>query len=163
MKKYALALLLTLLAATANASGLYYDADRNGEGILILDNETTIVGYLFTYGGEACNDVRLPQVGPHLPTDTGCKLNEQRWFFFADDLVNGEASGTLYIASGVNYPDGEIDPDNPFGVIVGLPEPVGTYHLRTMESGYQVIVLSEGTTDDPLYERIFNFTAKLFP
>lgn len=157
-----------LHAASAMASGLYYDADRDGEGLMLMRDGERVVGYFYTYGGLWCGEVvRPPVVSPAPPVEPipECDLNAQRWFFFADPFVEKVgAAGILYASEGVNYPDGEFDETNPFGVIVGKVFPVGTYFLRPWEDGYQMVVVPpDGTKpDDPLYQRVFNFTTLLF-
>lgn len=141
--------------------GLYYDVDRNGEGMMALTDETRIVGYFYTYGQEQCESE--PEVSPSLENGGECDLNGQRWFFFADDLVEGEAEGNLYHTKGVNYPEGQFDKSNPFGVIVGAAKVVGTYYLREAGDGYELVVLPlSGMPDDPLYFNVFYFTTRLF-
>lgn len=168
MKKLVLLMLLMPMMVLAQ-SGLYFNPDRNGEGITLTTDGDLYVTYFFTYGGYQCDTIREPTVSPSLPPEEPCDLNGQRWFFGADlykkdkDLVEG----TFYMTTGVDYPEGALSNDNPFGVDVGQAIPVGNYALRARGEGYQLRVfqLDENAVlpdDDYLFEVIFDFNTLLF-
>ncbi len=171
--KYFKLLLILLFAMVAAApiyaadTGLFYDAERDGEGLLVMRDERLIVTYFFTYGASSCDEDYKPDVGPLLPEFYDCGNQGQRWFFTSDKW-NGEdmeATGFIFMASGVDYPKGIPDVTNPFVQIVGEAIPVGVYILRPAGDGYQMLVVPYGDRldkDDPLYNRIYQFTTLLF-
>ena len=53
MKNYLLALFL-LVPSMAMATGVYYNPDANGEGIVLMEKDNFYVTYFYTYGGEDC-------------------------------------------------------------------------------------------------------------
>jgi len=154
-------LILLLLSSTlmAGESGLYFDPERNGEGISVHRSGDTVVTFLFTYGALFCDGVIEPTVSPSL-TPEDCDLSGQRYFFATDDIdeFDTAVSGALFITSGRNYPDGIIDE-------VGEAQAVGVYTLVRKGDGFLMAVDRFGsvlTEDDPLFERIFDFSTRLF-
>lgn len=173
MRNWFLAAVLMLVAGTSMAgdSGLYYDELRNGEGILMLVNDETVVVYFFTYGAHECyyEDVIENSNGKD------CDYNGQRWFYgviepeeeeptpessAADDL-----EGTLYITHGINYPEGEPHDFIPFVHNVGENIAIGTFGMRRNLGGWLMDVAPNEVhldVDDPVFERIFKFETQLF-
>lgn len=155
MKKLLLFILLAFLSATAFAqTGIYYDVERNGEGITVfnwtnLHKEQVVTFYFYTYDMQ----------------------NNQRWFF-ASDAWNGKQSmGKLHMTEGVKYPEG-VPSDEPFEedvVIVGVPFEVGDYTLIAGEEGGYLLWVEqlededENVIDDKdyLYDRAWFFTDAL--
>jgi hypothetical protein len=169
MYKFLLTLLLLLCSfnLAAGETGLFYDADREGSGIMVLRDERLTVLYMYTYGARSCHHYLEPSVSPSVPYGGECGIDGQRWFFLADkwNEADDEATGFLFMAEGDNFPQGIPDVTNPFSVIIGKAIPVGVYVLRPSGDGYQMLVVRFGDSldgDDPLYGRIFNFTTPLF-
>ena len=168
MKKWLLTLVLMLVAgpSVAGDSGLYYDEQRNGEGILVLVDGTKYVTYFFTYGGLECYE---DDNGPKTQGISGddCDLNGQRWFYGSDDFdfLLGQVAGTLYMAHGILYPIGEPVDNVPFVHNVGKSVAVGSYILRPNGEGFLMDVAPSGEVldkFDPLYENIYIFRKVLF-
>lgn len=167
--KYILSLLLLFVAAPIYAAetGLFFDSERNGEGLLVMRDDRLIVTYFFSYGASSCDEEDEPVVGPLLPEFYDCEYQGQRWFFTSNKW-NGEdmeATGFMFMASGVDYPKGIPDMTDPFVQIVGEAVPVGVYLLRPAGDGYQMLVVPYGDQldkDDPLFGRIYQFTTLLF-
>jgi hypothetical protein len=158
------ALLLTLLMVAGSVmadSGLYYDPGRNGEGLSLHTNGDTVVGFLFTYGGED-SEVSMPippYVSPQFPLEE--PLNGQRWFLLSPGTLVGDcADGELYIGGGVNYPV----PLVPNGI--GDVRLVALYTLCKLGDGWQLLVErtedSPLAEDDPLFLVNFDFDVLLF-
>ena len=167
MKKWLLTLVLMLVAGTSVAgdSGLYYDEQRNGEGILVMVDGTKYVTYFFTYGGLECEFDKAPE--PKGIEEDDCDLNGQRWFFGSDDFdpLLGQVGGTLYMAHGILYPIGEPVDNEPFIHNVGKAVAVGKYVLRPNGDGFLMDVAPTGEVldeMDPLYEEIYIFRKVLF-
>jgi hypothetical protein len=166
-----LPLLLLLLSGTLFAadSGLYYDAERDGEGILMLRNGDTVVTYMFTYGEDNCPDTDPVPSPSTVDDDDECDLNGQRWFFGVDEYeeISEEVAGTLYMGVGTNYPVGVQDKFDPFVMNVGQAVPAGEYILRRREDGWRMWIgpLSKGGVldeDDVLFDKVFEFRTQLF-
>jgi len=162
--KYLLTLILLLFTVPAVAqTGIYYDMERNGEGITVfnwtnLHKEQVVTFYFYTYDED----------------------NNQRWFFASDAWSGKQSTGKLHITKGVKYPEG-VPSDEPFEedvVIVGVPTEVGDYTLILGEEGGYLLwveqleddvgpVVSpsrpEGIVDDTdyLYDRAWFFTDTL--
>ena len=164
MKILCLALMMLCGVVSAGDSGIFYDYELNGEGVLLMRDGDRIVIYMFTYGGLQCPDVQPDENTIDLPE---CDLNGQRWFFGTGDYEadKSEVSGVLGVAEGLDYPFGVRDKDDPFRMNVGEPEEVGKFILRRSEKGWRMFV--EQTTralsvNDPLFDRVFEFQTKLF-
>lgn len=96
-----------------------------------------------------------------------CDLNGQRWFFGVEEWDGEDATGVLYLAEGVNYPEGVFNPDVWKGVTVGDPEVAGLYQIiwGGEEKGYHLEVIHWGDTlmpDDPIYQQPYTFNTLLF-
>ena len=166
--KYILMIMLLLVAGTALAgdSGLYYDYDLNGEGLLMQVDGDRYVIYMFTYGEFKC-DEKDPIPSPSVDDDDECSLNGQRWFFGTGtyDTLTTEVTGVLGITEGLKYPFGIRDPADPFRNLVGEVAEVGDYQLRREGDGWRMFVTQttrELSKNDPLFDRVFEFTTNLF-
>lgn len=141
-------------------TGVYYNPDRDGEGIVAFTDDERIVFYVYTYGAELCATERVEP----LVIQEVCTNNGQRWFFGADPWNGRAATGFLFATEGVEYPKGKPDPSNPYGVIVGEPTAVGFYVIDYTELGYRLAVVPFGVVDpdDEIYNRVYNFSGLLF-
>lgn len=154
-------LMLLLFTSTllAGDSGLYFDPDRNGEGISIHRTNGVLTMFFYTYGALFCDGVIEPVVSPSLPGDD-CDFRGQRWFYSSDPINEEDTivSGTFYITSGFNYPEG-------LNSEVSILDEVGTYILVRSGSGFLMAVDREDTTvlvvDDPIYNGFYNFSTLL--
>jgi len=106
MKYFVTALLTSLLffnTARAADTGVWFNPDRNGEGINIITNDDTLVFFFYTYR-DSIHSVPpvvspappdVPQVGPNLPV----------WYIGQADNFDGEsAEGILYAAEAFDFP-----------------------------------------------------------
>jgi len=161
MKKYLIAGLLWLMAlnAVAGDSGLYTDETRYGEGITLIRSQDIVQFFLFTYepNAECWNFENIPEVTDW--DEHNC--HEQRWFLTGgDELIGDTVNGFLYQTVGIDYPDGGIDPDDPFVSVVGDDFVVGLYVLKRQGTGWRMVVFPVGNVlsiDDPLYNTTFSF------
>ena len=147
-------------AATAFAgdSGLYYNENSNGQGILLLVDGDRYVTYLFTYGADDDYDYFVDGKG---------NLDGQRWFFGADEYSDEDerAGGVFYGTHGLNFPFGIPDKDEPFVNNVGETFVAGKYELRRIPGGFRLGVVPAGEVldkDDVLYDGEFRFDIQLF-
>jgi len=150
--------------AHAGDSGLYYDKDRDGDGIILTRNGNLVQFYLYTYDPyQGCWGINIPDGG--LVTNGNC--HENRWFLSSGDTLDEEkqeVSGFLYTAVGLNYPKGMPDPNDPFRVVVGEGHIVGLYILKREEDGWRLAVVRFGEIldkGDPMFGNVFELTEPL--
>ena len=151
----------------AQDSSMFFNADRVGEGIVLLRGEDDrMVFFFFTFGHEQCFEI-APKVSP-AELELDCDQNGQRWFFGSEtyDPVLDQIKGELFIVDGQNYPEGIMDPFDPFVQNVGKAEVVGEFTLRRGGNGWRLFVDQDGTErlhdGDVLYEAIWEFQDLLF-
>ena len=104
--------LVTLLAlcftfpVLAGDTGIYFDPNRDGEGIVLNRAGERVQFYFFTYeDADDCWNITIPESG--LVTSDNC--HETRWFLNSPATLSPdglEASGYLYGVVGLNYPEG---------------------------------------------------------
>lgn len=163
--KYILAALLALMTLPAFAmdSGLYFNPERDGEGINLIRNGDKVVFYFYTYQPhERCWNVEVPEGS--LVTDDNC--NEQRWFLSAGDKLQEDTiEGWLYIGLGTGYPKCLPNPEDPFLSVCGDAHIIGRYIMARNQNGWRMIVVRVGEIldkEDPLFNQVFDFTTPLF-
>jgi len=158
-----LALILAILFSIATfdtQAQLYFDPERNGEGISVTQEGDTFTTIVFTYGALTCDGIIEPVVSPSLPQDD-CDLGAQRWFIGTNDInEDGTAIiGELLVTSSPTYPDA-------ISGNLSVSEVVGEYTmLRSGEGWFFFVDRATGsplTVEDPLYEGFFDFTTRLF-
>jgi hypothetical protein len=159
MKRLALFILLTCFSVSALAqSGIFWDHEETGHGVLVNQNVFATSMYLFTYGSERC-DMKTEDIEPY------CDLNGTRWAFGSNKMVDGVARGHLYMATGLNFPKGIQDDVDPFVWHIGLTHAVGEYRMWPAGKGWTVEIthfkedtLTESPLDpdDPLF-RTYEF------
>ncbi len=166
MRKIIFALLALCMChpVFAQDSGMYFDAERSGEGILLMrDKDANMTLFLFTFGGE-CNYIE-PSVSP---SESECDTNGQRWFWGSGkyDPNLDQVKAEFFIVTGVSYPDGDMDPFDPFIQNVGKAREVGEFTLRRTGDGWRLFVDRDNEDwleeEDVLYSRIWTFTTLLF-
>ena len=162
--KYLLILLLALsMPLMAQDSGLYYNVERDGEGINLIRNGDTVVFYLYTYENETgCWNIEIPETG--LVNESNC--GEQRWFLSGGDKIIDDSviEGWLYMGIGTGYPKCIPDANDPFLSICGEAHIVGRYIMSRYNDGWRMIVLHFGEIlgkEDHLYSTVFEFTTQL--
>jgi hypothetical protein len=159
MKKYILALILICFTGSvfAQDSGLFYDPERNGEGLYVLERDGILQIGFFTYI-RRCNHHLFD--GEAKIIDEGfryCRL-QQAWYVSGQHpLLGGQANGPLYVG---NPYEGD-DIDTTLAHVID----VGVFYLFKTETGYDMIVLQTGGAlhpDADIYHRTYHFSQYLF-
>lgn len=151
--------LFTSTAAVAQDSGVYFNPEADGEGIVLIRNGDLFVTYLFTYGEDICGLPVPPVVSPEpeVVEGEGCVGNGQRWFVGADEATGDFVTGFLYVTDGIDYPaalDGK----------VATETKVGVYTLARDGTGWALFVTRFGPAlevDDPLFSGIYELSSAL--
>jgi len=155
MKTFLLSCLLFLTSfcavstVAADDSGLFYDPDRQGEGIVVTKFNDLVAFYFFTYGGLYCGEDTdvYPSPLPEWYVE-GCDYNGQRWFLGVNEMDGDTVTGDLYMTHGLFYPHGIVHN-------VGQETVVGHYLLIRMGSGWVLDVDRVGDAL-PSWDWIFN-------
>lgn len=154
-----LALLTFSLAAFAQDSGLYFNLERDGEGLVLTRNGEFVQFFLYVYSEhQGCYGISVPDGG--LVDEGNC--HEAIWYLSSGDMMENEdrVEGWLYIPLGLDYSDGITKPANPFASTVGEAHIVGLYILERHEAGWRLKVVRFGEIldeDDDLFDRIYEF------
>ncbi len=152
--KLFIAVLAGLLLSTAvfaqNVSGIYYDTERDGEGVFVLHNETQerVAWSLYTYNPpfEVCETIDEVNIEGE-PTEVDefevCFEggNDTAWYV-GSDPYDGSSYGFVYKAEAFEYPvavDGQL----------ASTEVVGFYILDKSETGMFLIITPEGDANAP--------------
>jgi hypothetical protein len=144
-------------------SGLFYNPERDGEGINLIRNGDHVVFYFYTYEPhETCWNIEIPEGG--LVTEANC--NEQRWFLSGGDKIDdGIIEGWLYTGLGTGYPKCLPNPEDPFLTVCGEAHIVGRYIMARNLTGWRMVVVRVGDIldkEDPLFNQVFDFNTPLF-
>ena len=174
MKKLLILLILLPLTVFSSDSGLYFNPERDGEGIQVSRNGDTIQIFFYTYEpNDECWNITIPEGG--LVTDDNC--HEQRYFFTAGNTLfdNSVATGYLYTTAGLDYPEGLTNLGNPFVAQVGEAIVVAQYSLQRvlwidpktqeLRNGFRMVFVRFGDVldeDDPLFTQVYDFPTQLF-
>jgi len=124
MKNWIFAILASVLfLGTAHAAdtGLWYDPERDGEGINVITRNSTLVFFFYTYR----DNVHLipPSVSPDPPSLVPEEPNTPIWYMGqAEDYDGKIANGTLYTGEALDYP-------NAVETSLASVEEVGTFTL----------------------------------
>lgn len=135
MKNWFIATLASIfLIGTAYAAdtGVWYNPERNGDGINLITKDATVVLYYYTYR----DDVKLipPSVSPEPPVVDPIAPNTATWYLgLAHDYDGESASGILYIGEAYSYPE-------VFDNAVGEAAEVGTFTLLRDGEGWTLKV-----------------------
>lgn len=151
-------LLFVSTALFTAESGIFYNPDRDGEGITFFADGEQAVLFFYTY----CDDnyVIPPPVSPAPPPidELEC-ANQPVWFVGQASNFDGEsASGQLFLSEAVEYPFAVEDR-------VGLIEVVGNFVLERNGAGWELTVEFVYNPFLPkeasLYAVPFNFSSPL--
>ena len=130
MKKLLLTSFLFLLALPAMAAdnGVWFNSERNGEGINLITRDEVALIYFFTY---VDNTDTIPPSGSPVPPEVPLiNKNSTTWYLAVGFDYNGEqATGDIYVAQARNYPIA-ID-----GALADA-EKVGTFTLLRLDDGW---------------------------
>lgn len=144
-------------------TGLFYDMERDKEGINVLRRDNLIEFTFFTYI-KRCNHRYFD--GEATITDLSfnyCK-RQQAWYVTgAHPIHNGEATGVLYTANPHDYYYGH--DDEPIDTFLANSVDIGLFVLTRTPTGYDMIVLQTGNVLHPnadIYHRTFHFSTYLF-
>jgi hypothetical protein len=164
MKYLILMLLLISTPLLAGDSGLYYNIERDGEGINLIRNGDQMVFYFYTYEPETvCTAINLPEDG----LVRGDNCHAQRWFLNSGDFLieDEEMEGWLYVGIGLLYPKCLVDAQDPFLRRCGEAHIVGRYIMSRYNDGWRMVVVRFGgilRVNDPLYTTVYEFNTPLF-
>jgi hypothetical protein len=140
MKRLALFILLACFSVSALAqSGVFFNAQATGEGIIVTQNVFNTSMFFFTYGGERCDEKDI--IEQSLEPD--CDHNAVRWFFTSDKQSDGLVKGVLYAATGVNFPVGVQDIDDPFVWHLAKTFPVAGYEMTPAGNGWELVIVHD--------------------
>ena len=140
-------------------SGIFYDADRDGEGIVVTADEDGILFYFYTYH---------PDYGCWNSKDPDC--SDQRFFVSTKEplIRDTYVIGDLYTTVGTYYPEcvGEGPKVSPASdrKTCGVNVLIGEFFLSRIDGGWALEVDQEGDflpEDDPLYETTYEFDTPL--
>ena len=158
MKKF---LILLLLCGSAFADGVYHDPARPGEGIVVLERDTQVVFYFFSYADPKGSGA--PTVSPPPPPpEVQQKKNSQAWYFGLSDDFDGEVgTGKVYVTKAANGYPARLRRDGSTGSVVE----VGTFVIERSGDGYSLDILeSPFSLEDGhvLYIRQWDFSEAVF-
>jgi hypothetical protein len=157
IRKALLFILLTCFSGSVFAqSGVFFDSQATGEGIIVTQNVFATSMYLFTYGGERCVEEDIVA----LSLDPDCDHDGQLWYFSSDKLSDGAVKGLLYAAVGNNFPVGVQDPDDPFVWHLAKTFPVAGYEMSPAGTGWvlDIVHFDESPLDeDDVLFRSYDF------
>ena len=151
--KYLLALLLMLPALSFGQEGIFYNPERDGEGINVFIRNETLSLMFFTYYDAKHDIVPIPSPPPPKPIEL-C-LNESTWYIGLSQDWNGdEAHGDLFVSRPLDYPN--VDTFNDLNMIFK----VGTFTAKREDEGYSLDVISSGylPADLFIFNNTFHFT-----
>ena len=130
MKRTLLILLLLFpLTTIADLSGLYYNADRAGEGASVFTLEDRSVLLFYTYRDAVISPVVSP---PAPPVSIQC-ANQQMWYIAQMTWEGDYGEGVIYSAHAIDYP-AVID-----GYVSTL-EVIGEAYMVKMNNGFDILV-----------------------
>jgi len=148
---------------TADDSGIFYDPDRDGEGIVLTRNGNDIVFYFYTYH---------PNEGCWNSKAEGC--NDQRWFVsgVAPLIQDSVVTGQFHITKGMDFhpcTGPKITPEASTMTIMELQSCyeiilVGDFLLTRNGDGWNLQVSQKGDflpKNDPIYTTDYTFDTPL--
>lgn len=157
------ALLLASAASADVGQGIYFDPDRNGEGIVVhteysrTAEPSELVFYFFTYTGDSRTSIPPTVSPPPPPPVVSTELDQQAWYLgVSDSWDETRAVGTLYVTESFGYPL-QVDVD---------AKPVGTFELiRNEDEGFRFQMLEFepfAVPEGHALTQEFNFSTCLF-
>ena len=165
MKKIILAILLTCIAlpAMAQEMGLFFDPDRDGEGIILLKREQMIQFSFFTYI-HRCRHRYFDGEATIRDLEFQYCRRQQVWYITGQHpLANGQSTGVLYTANPYDNLYG--DDDEPIDTLLADVVDIGLFVLTQTATGFNMIVLQTGDVlhpDADIYHRTYQFSQYLF-
>lgn len=159
--KYLLTVILALIISTplmAQDTGLFYDPERDGEGIIMLKRDNMIQFNFFSYI-ERCRH-RYFDVEAFIQDKSynWCR-KQQIWYVTGQvPIVEGQAVGALYTAN-------PYDDDDAVDTTLADVVDIGLFILTKTATGFDMIVLQTGSVlheDADIYHRTFHFSQYLF-
>ena len=164
MKKFLLTLCLLIVAGPAFAqetfSGLFFDPERDGEGVLLFE-QAGIIQFNFFTCIERCRRRNYEDEGLILEGVKGydfCRPQQAWYITGTHPLVSGQAIGPLYTSVPYNQ-DEDVD------ALLADVVDVGLFVLTQTATGFDMIVLQTGNAldeDADIYHRTYHFTSYLF-
>ena len=161
--KYFLASILALMISSPlladPETGLFYDENFDGEGLIMLKRDDMIQFSFFSYI-KRCNHRSFD--GEGLIADKGYRWcrKQQAWYVTGQHpIAGGQATGPLYTAN--PYDDFDEDVDTLLAEVVDI----GIFVLTQTPTGFDMIVLQTGNVlhpDAEIYHRTYHFSTYLF-
>lgn len=162
MKKLLALLLLLPLLAFAEG-GVYYNPLLDGEGITAFHRDGEYALWFYTYTDNGVAVPPFPSPGPPAPSIKEC-TNCPVWYVgYAADWEEGVASGVLYLAQPIDYPNLGIRDDKTAG-LANLTEIGAFIAVDDGEGGFLLDVVKIGhelPDESTLYSKTFTFTRLL--
>jgi hypothetical protein len=129
-------------------NGLWFNPERDGEGINLITKEDVAVVFFFTYVDQP--QPIPPTVSPAPPVVELVNSNSSTWYIGQAGNYDGDsASGKLYAASGLDYPLSVADS-------VGFTEQVGSFTLVRLDDGWLLDVTWTWNTLVPWYVSLYD-------
>lgn len=160
--KFILAAILLLFASTtlyAQDDGLFYDVDRDGEGLIVLKRDNIVQFSFFSYI-ERCRHRYFDSEAFIEDKSYNWCRKQQIWYITGQHpIVEGQAQGPLYTANPYDHEDDDLD------TLLADVVDVGLFVLTKTPTGYDMIVLQTGNIlhpDADIYHRTFKFRQYLF-
>lgn len=154
-----LTLLLTLPAMAFAEGGVYYNPLRDGEGITAFHRDGEYALWFYTYTDNGVSVPPFPSPAPPAPSIKEC-VNCPVWYVgYAADWENGLATGILYLALPLNYPEVGLTKDGTAGLadlvevgaFIAVADDKGGFLMEVVKVGHE---LPDGAT---LYNTTFTF------
>lgn len=149
--KHLITLLATLLlfgTVQAADNGLWYNPERNGEGLNLTTRDSTCVLFFYTYVDNS--DLVPPSVSPPPPAVKLKHQNSAVWYYGQGADYNGETcTGNFYFAEAFDYPEA-IEGE------VGHVDIVGTFALVRDGDGWLLDISYKVNFSVPWYVSFYD-------
>ena len=167
MKKLILALLLTCftMPLLAQDVGLFYDPDRDGEGLIMLKRDNMIQFNFFTFI-HRCNHRFFDSELLIMDKSYRPCRRQQAWYVTGQHPIrDGQATGVLYTANPDDRYYFSDEDDDPINTSLADVVDIGLFVLTQTPTGFDMIVLQTGNVLHPeadIYHRTYKFRQYLF-
>ncbi len=150
-------LTLLLICGSAFADGVYHDPTRPGEGIVVLERESQLVFYFFSYADPKGSGA--PTVSPPPPPpEVQQKKNSQAWYFAVSNDYDGQiGTGEVYVTKPASGYPSRVRRDGS----VARAVLVGDFVIERTDTGYTLEILESPFSlvdGHVLYTRFWDFS-----
>ena len=160
--KYLLTVILALMISSpllAQDVGLFYDEDRDGEGLIMLKRDEVVQFSFFTYV-KRCKHRSFDGEGLIEAKGYNWCRKQQAWYITgAHPIAGGQATGPLYTANPYEHFEDGVD------TFLAEVVDIGIFVLTETPTGFDMIVLQTGNVlhpDAEIYHRTYHFSTYLF-